>query len=214
MENNEILNCIKSGDVKMRPRWYFILHAALAMIGGMILLFLVVYLISFIIFIERQTGAGFVTEFGLRGWARFLVSLPWLLILLSLVFIGILELLVRRYAFAYRRPLMYSALGIIVIIGVSSFVVINARFHERFEGSYPRFMMHPPADINPGDIQELSSSGFILTGPRGEVLHVMMTSSTRWSAKTQFEKGDRVVVFGDRAGTSSIDAFGIRKISR
>ena len=87
MENNEILNSIKAGGVKMRPRWYFILQAALAMIGGMILLFLIIYLISFIVFVERQTGAGFIPAFGLRGWTRFLVSLPWLLIMLTFVFI-------------------------------------------------------------------------------------------------------------------------------
>lgn len=141
--NDDILEKIKNNQVQMKPRWHFILKAVLTMVGGMILLFLIVYLISFIIFIERQSGAGFITSFGPRGWARFLVTLPWALIALSLVFIGVLELLVRRYEFAYRRPLLYSALGIIIVIGASVMVVDNIRFHDRFERFIER--RHIPA---------------------------------------------------------------------
>lgn len=210
---NKILETIKNSDIQMKPRWHFILKAVLMMVGGVILLFLVVYLISFIIFIERQNGAGFIPAFGLRGWARFLITLPWLLILFSLLFIGVLELLVRRYAFAYRRPLLYSALGIIVIIGVSSIAVDSVEFHQRFSPVVYRVLVAPDADdINPGDITEMQETGFILTKIDGEILHVIVASSTRSPGNKKFGKGDRVVVFGDRESTSSINAFGIRKI--
>jgi hypothetical protein len=221
----EILAGIQSGSIKMRPRWYFILKTTLTMVGIVILIFLVVYLLSLIVFVERQSGAGFVSAFGPRGWARFLITLPWKLILFSLLFMGLLEILVRRYAFAYRRPLMYSAVCIIVLVVAGGLVVVSTRFHERFAGFaerqklplapgfYKSYMMHNEADINPGLIEELRETGFVLTNRRGEILHVIMTPDTRMPMGNMFIKGDRVLVFGDRESTSSIRAFGVRKIS-
>ncbi|MBU4141685.1 hypothetical protein KKE99_02325, partial [Patescibacteria group bacterium] len=94
MENNKnqksikesILSVIKSGQVKMRPRWHFVLKTALAAFGVIILVLTVLYLASFIIFVLRQTGVLFVPAFGLQGWFAFFTNLPIFLIGLLIVF--------------------------------------------------------------------------------------------------------------------------------
>ncbi|MBU3925378.1 hypothetical protein KJ854_05620 [Patescibacteria group bacterium] len=137
MENNKnqksikesILSVIKSGQVKMRPRWHFVLKTALAAFGVIILVLTVLYLASFIIFVLRQTGVLFVPAFGLQGWFAFFTNLPIFLIGLLIVFIIVLELLVRHYAFAYRRPLLYSAVGIFILVFAGVMVIENTSFH-------------------------------------------------------------------------------------
>ncbi len=200
---------IRCGDVKMRPRWHFILKAALAVIGGVLLVLVLLYLISFIIFMLRSSGIGLIPAFGVRGWLRFVVALPWLLILLSILFILVLELLVRRYSFAYQRPLMYSAVGIIVMVIAGGFVVAGTHFHERFSGFMNRQFMMERTDIHPGRVDGRAGSGFMMTDPHGRMLRILVASDTISSDDPGL--GDTVIVFGDVDGSSTVRAFGIRR---
>ena len=102
---NKVLEAIKSGQVKMRPRWYFILKTILVALGIVMIFLTLLYLISFIIFILRITGIWFAPAFGFEGYGIFLFSLPWLLVIISVLFAIILEVLVKRYSFAYRHRL-------------------------------------------------------------------------------------------------------------
>ena len=124
---NDILETIKNSQVRMKPRWHFMARAAFTISGGIILFLLIVYLVSFIIYIEQQSGN------------HFLISIPWFLISLSIVCIALLERVVCRYAFAYRRPLLYSVLAIVILIGAASGAAVSIRFHERFARYAPGF---------------------------------------------------------------------------
>ena len=125
-----VLKAIASGEVAMRPRWHFVLKTALVSTGGVIVLCAVLYLASFVIFVSRQTGGSFVPIFGSRGWYHFFISLPWVLILLSFIFVIILEILVRRYSFGYRQPLLFSVMGIVVIVVAGGGIVAQTSFHR------------------------------------------------------------------------------------
>jgi hypothetical protein len=119
----KVLAAIESGKVHMRPRWHFVLKAALAIAGMIFLTGALVYLISFIIFVMRESGAWYLTPFGLRGLKVFLMAAPWILIIIAAVVFVILEVLVRRYSFAYQRPLLYSIIAVMALITLSSFAV-------------------------------------------------------------------------------------------
>jgi len=56
-------------------------------------------------FFLREGGAWYAPAFGGRGWFVLLHSAPLLLLFLVAVFALILEILVRKYSFAYRAPL-------------------------------------------------------------------------------------------------------------
>lgn len=231
MENNEkqktikenILATIKNGQVKMRPRWHFALKAVLAVLGLVILFLAVLYLASFIIFVLRQTGVLFMPAFGWPGWFAFFSHLPLFLIFLVIFFIITLELLVRHYAFAYRRPLLYSALGIFVLAVCGSIVLANTPFHGgvskyaddnkdtivgKFYVQYarPRFVK-----VHRGMIIEMINNGFMMRDRREDVLMVIVTRQTRFPLGADFSTGDIVVVFGDR-DDDVVQAFGIQKV--
>lgn len=231
MENNEkpktikesILATIKSGQVKMIPRWHFALKAILAALGGIIIALTVLYLSSFIIFALRQTGVLFVPAFGLEGWFAFFNHLPIFLIFLLIIFIVVLELLVRHYAFAYRRPLLYSALGIFVVVIIGALVVANSSFHggiskyadeneETIVGKiYTGYGRQRFSDIHRGMIIEMLNNGFTMRDRRAEVLTVVVSRRTRFPYGADFSIGDFVVVFGSR-DNSLVQAFGIQKV--
>lgn len=217
-----ILATIKSGQVKMRPRWHFILKAILAILGAIIIFLTVLYLASFIIFILRQTGVLFMPAFGMEGWFAFFSHLPVFLIILLAVFIIVLELLVRHYAFAYRRPLFYSALGIFTLIVVGGLAVANTSLHgdlskraekdnEFLAGKlYREYEAQIFRDVHRGRIMQITQRGFLMNNQRKEALTITVTRKTRLPLGSDFYLGDIVVVFGPRDG-DEVQAFGIQK---
>jgi hypothetical protein len=116
-----ILETIQKDDVRMRPKWHFILNISLLVIGTILAGLSLLYLVSFIVFILRQNGSWFMPSFGAQGWSALFISLPWILIFLALLFVIIVGFLVKKYSFAYGRPLLYSALGIIIFASVGGF---------------------------------------------------------------------------------------------
>ena len=124
-----VIAAAKSGKLKMRPKWHFVLRAVLWLAGTMVAALAVLYLFSLFFFIARETGIWVAPIFGWRGILIFLVSIPWLLVLAVLFFIVILEILVRRYSFAYRLPLLYSAIALLLVVVVGSIVVAGTPLH-------------------------------------------------------------------------------------
>ena len=81
-------------------------------------------------FALRQTGVLFVPGFGSEGFGTFFMSLPWVLIALSVSFIALLEILIRRYSFAYSRPYAYSSLGVILLVVLGGIAIGYSSFHQ------------------------------------------------------------------------------------
>ncbi len=218
--SDKIASAIATGKITMRPRWYFILRAALMLIGGLLLVLLLLYVISFVIFTLRQTGIGFVPVFGLRGWIAFLRHAPWFLMLLSLAFVLILELLVRRYAFAYRRPLLYSVGAIFIISLSGGFMLAASPLHPRLlqyayqhhlpfgERIYRDIDEQRFPDVYRGMIVATTSSGFILQQQFG-TSSVVVTGATMMRGAMSILPGDTVIILGDSA-SDTIRAFGLR----
>jgi hypothetical protein len=219
----KVLGAINAGAVSMRPRWHFMLVAALVAIGSVIAFLSVIYLSSFIIFVLRRNGILFVPAFGVPGWFAFLVSLPWILIGLLLIFLIVLELLVRRYSFSHQRPLLVSVSVIFTMVMIGGVVVAATPFHRRVFGYVERHtfpvagpMYHMFGDervrmIHPGRISVTTTDGFDMNTHHGDEIHIIMTSSTQLPFGADFAPGDTVVVFGDRDGVT-VTARGIREV--
>lgn len=222
-----VLSAIKSGKAKMRPRWHFVLRGILLATGAMIAGLLLLYLASFIVFSMRQTGAWFAPAFGLPGWFSFLRHVPWILIALSVIFIAVLEVLVRRYSFAYRRPLLYSVLVIVLIAIVAGIfgaplhrgLFSSARFGERrpqiffFGDFYRNFGLRHFGDVHRGTITGAAPGGFVMQDFGGETSTIIISSATRIFPVSGFASGNTVIVFGEESGNHTIQAAGVRAIA-
>lgn len=229
-----VVAAAKSGKLKMRPKWHFVLRAVLWLAGTMVAALAVLYLLSLFFFIARETGIWVAPIFGWRGILIFLVSIPWVLVLSVLFFIVILEILVRRYSFAYRLPLLYSAIAILLVVVAGSVIVAGTPLHGilshcspemPFRGDDPAGMAGHPCgtgfyrDLGPrrfdsihsGVIGEISETEFVIVNRQRENLRVIVTKKTRLPFGENFSAGDTVVVIGNRHG-DQIEAFGVSRV--
>lgn len=221
---DSVLDRIRQGDVTMRPRWHFLARGALIAVGIVAVALAVVFAASLLLFTLQVNGTWFVPAFGWEGVGIFLWSLPLLLIVLTLVFLVLLEILVRHYTFVYRGPLLYSALAILALASIGGFFVSQTSLHGKLleeaerdhlpvVGPFYRSVGNPQVEnVYTGTIAELSESGFLLKTRRGKEFRILVTPVTRFPYGSGFETGDTVVVYGVPQADRSIEAAGIRKI--
>jgi hypothetical protein len=115
---NDIIEKIK--ELKMRPKWHFIIESAL-----IVALFVLIFLLTL-----------FITTlflFYLRRFGIFFGPLPLILFFLAVIFIVVAEILVNHYALAYHKPVIYSLIIIVLFVVVFGFLLDMARIHERME---------------------------------------------------------------------------------
>jgi hypothetical protein len=221
-----VMDAIGKGRITMRPRWHFILLSALAAIGAIFVLLALLYMASLSLFFLHANGALSVPAFGGRGWFSFIRSIPWLLILLIVIFAVLLEIVVRRYAFVYRKSLLLSAVIIVVVTFLGGFLIAATPFHRQmafyadhnelppplaFVYGAP-FRAPPPPDIYHGIILATTTDGFIIVDQNGAgTTTVRIDGRTRLPDGVDFSVGTDVVVVGDRIGSSTVQAFGVRE---
>lgn len=233
--SEQIIAAAKRGELKMRPKWHFVLRAGLWLAGMAVAVLGLLYFFSLLLFVARETGIWMAPVFGWKGIFIFLASLPWMIVLSVLAFILILEILVRRYAFAYRLPLLYSALAILMMVIVGGLLLSRTPLHETLShcppGNERRFPDSGSLPCGTGIYRDLgprrfdnvhygtidgfgdNRGNFVLVNRQQEKIVVIVNEKTRLPFGAQFEIGDAVVVIGDRYG-NRVEAFGISEVAR
>ncbi len=218
-----VITAIEHDKVVMRPKWHFILGIGLLISGTVLMALTVVFVVSFIFFSLRQNGSWFVSDFGLEGWQAFIVSLPWMLLVVAIIFIVILGLLVKKYSFAYGRPLLYSALGIVIVTSVTGFLISLTSFHSSLLGEaenqhlpiagvmYRQYGHRDLDHIVIGRIMEKNQNTFALYSPDRKVFTIIITPRTI-VPQEELTIAEVVVVLGDRQG-NTIKALGIKRLT-
>ena len=222
---SEVLDKIKSGDIKMKSRLYFCLKIFLLALGVLILSFFIVYIVSFIIFSLRSSGILFLPSFGSPGMKIFLKSLPWVLILVAAILIILLEMFTKHLTFVYRRPIIYSLLVIIFFSLLFGFMIEKTPFHSGFfmlskedrlplfGPMYRDFGAPKLNNVHYGMILEITDDGFIIETPRNEEITIIINSETKIKIDSDFKENDMIVVMGDRSG-DVVEAVEIHKTER
>jgi hypothetical protein len=215
----KMLDAIQSGDAKMEPKWHFVLETILLITGGVLALLLVLYLASFVVFVLHQTGLWYAPTFGVAGWFSFFRSLPWILIILLIIFMVILGVLVKRYSFVYERPAMYLFIGIVAFVALGGFLIAATPFHRTLfdaarngnlpvlGGFYRGFGMQHFGDIHRGSITGTTTNGFVIRDDGGQ-------TSTVLYGHFPFSIGNDIVIFGERTPSGTINASGIQQVSQ
>ncbi|TRZ64317.1 MAG: hypothetical protein D4Q79_01775 [Spirochaetia bacterium] len=219
---NKILEAIKSGAIEMKPKWRFILTGVLFVVGVILILSTLLLLTSFIFFSVNRSGIGFGPAFGPRGIMVFLKYLPWTLIGFSIIFVIILEILVRHYSFGYRKPLLFSLVAIILVVitgGIAAAPLHKEPFKRANENNLPFAgpiyrgfgpIKPDPDDINKGEIIEMLENGFRIKNAEEE-LRVFLPEQILPQLENDFKLGDNVIIFGKR-NFNEIQAFGVKKM--
>jgi hypothetical protein len=219
-----VLDKIKEGEVAMRPRWHFVLKGFLLLVGMGVLALWLIYLVSFIVFALVTSGVIVIPFFGFQGLVGFLLALPWLLILVAAVFIVLLEILVNKYSFGYRKPLLYTLFGVVGFTVIGTFLVSQSGIHDLamqrsvesrlplVGGMYKGYGIKPNEQVHIGEILAVNDNGFVIDERMNGQLNVVFTESTRKPPELVFKVGDKVIVFGSRL-EDEIEAFGVKHFS-
>jgi len=223
--SEKILKKIEKGKIKMKPKSYFIFKTALFVVSIVFAFLLTIFLASFIIFLLRASGVLNLPAFGFRGLGMFFVSLPWLLVLFIIIFVVILEFLAKRFSVVYQRPLVYSILGIVVVILLLGLIIAQTPMHKRFfqsaqENKLPVFgslyrgrHISPPDNVYFGKVLNLTDDGFKIETKEGKSFSIIISSETRlFNSVKYIKEDDAVMVIGDK-DNSIIKALGVRKIT-
>lgn len=229
---NEVLERIRSGQLHMKPRLFFVLKTVLVITIAILILVLSVWLASFISFGLRLSGNESLMGFGSKGALIFLTVFPWGLAILDLVLLVLLAWLVRRFKIGYRRPVLY--LLIVLIVGgvaVGHFFDRETRFHDdRFEEAEAGELFGPLESLYEsahskapeehgvfrGFVLELRKDSFVLTHDdhdNDEDDGTWIVIPPRNFEMNTLRIGDRVYVAGEREG-EEIEAYGLRILDR
>jgi len=221
-----VLSEIRSGKAHMEPRWHDVLRGFLYASGAVVLLTGGVFAASFVHFVLVRNGILAAGGFGIRVFFPVFLALPWMMLLSLAIFVGALFLLVRRYAFVYRHPLVYGVAGVAGFALVGGFVFAQLGVHERIErairmgqlpfgeGLYRGYDAFPMKSLYPGVVaSEVGADSFILQTPRQKMLTVLYDASRSASGTvTDFSEGDAIMVFGERVGSTTIQAVDVRRV--
>jgi uncharacterized membrane protein len=108
---NFVMKKVMNNEIAMKPRWYFMLGSALAILGLIGTALLSVFLINILFFLLRQHGP--------NG--------SWRLAGISLV-TGVF--LLRKYEFSYKNNFLLLILGFIITIVMTAFILDYSKLDE------------------------------------------------------------------------------------
>lgn len=116
--SEKVMGKIKTGEVKMRPKIYFIAGSALLFLGLVTSSVVAVFLFSLTRFLLRSHGP--MAQYRLE---QLLSSFPSWIPLLAVMSIIIGIMFLKKYDFSYRKNFIYVIIGFIAVIITASWVI-------------------------------------------------------------------------------------------
>ncbi len=125
-----VLEKIHRGEVSMRSKVYFMLRIILIGTASVLILVGSLFALSFVFFSIHASGVQFLLEFGERGLLKFSILFPWTSFFIFILFLVILEFLIRKITPMYRFSLLRIFLWILAIGIVGSTLVDLTPLHS------------------------------------------------------------------------------------
>lgn len=227
----EILQKIQNGEVKMRPKAFFIVKIAALIFVAFTTFVVSVLLVSYTWFNLKTGGHIFLLSFGGRGFYEFFILFPWILLVLDVGLIVLLDWLIKRFRFAYHNPVLYVFVGSLLLITIGGTVINMTSFHKSImrraeekqlpipgvSGFYTGLRKtHMESGLFRGEIISVATSSFFIKNGRYDMddstSSIEVITPDGFNVQMILSIGDEVFVAGDFAD-SSIRAYGVRKLT-
>ncbi len=114
---DKIMSKVMSGEIKMKPKLYFILGSALSFIGMLGLMISAVFLTNLTLFMLRKRGPG------IMRLAQMFDSFPMWIPFLALLLVILGALFLRRYEFSYKRNFRLVVLTLVLSVLLSAAII-------------------------------------------------------------------------------------------
>lgn len=129
---------IKSGEVKMKPRWYFIAGSSLAIIGLAGLTIASVFLTGLISFSLRPHG-----PMGAIRLQEMLNNFPWWAVALAVVGIGAGCFILKKYDFSYKKNFPIIVIGFMLAVIIAGWIIDEIGINEELQRRGPMRRFYP-----------------------------------------------------------------------
>ena len=113
----EVMSRVTSGEIAMKPRWYFVAGSVFVLLGTIAAAVAVAFLINLTIFLIKKQGPGY------GRLAIMFESFPFWIPILAILGIGIGILLLRKYDFSYKKNFLLMIIGFIATVAIAGFVI-------------------------------------------------------------------------------------------
>lgn len=224
--SQEIISKIEKGELKMRPKAYFVVKTIL-IIGWLVLAFLfALYFGSLIVFVLKVNDIFLFHGMGFRVIRSILLSFPWQLVFLVLGLIILVEITAKRFNFVYRKPLIISLLIILALVFSSSLLIEKSSLHNSFfrlaeqeklplAGRMYRELGNLEIEnVYFGKIVEKRDDSWLMELDNGEIVGLRITEKTKGRRIfSEIEEGGRVIVVGELEG-NLINVESFKRIER
>jgi len=204
--NKEIIEKIVKGEIKMKPKAYFVIKSVLVILAFLLCSLFALFLISFVVFIMVENGSFAFPGFGFVGFKVLFGSLPWVLVILALVLIFALEVLLKKFSFTWKKPIVYSLLGVVLFVFLAGGVIAKTGLHNKLlqranqgglpilGGAYVGFrgnVIHCR-----GVVEYVEDNFFSINTNKKIPCPCQINANTKMPQDRQVIEGDRVMVLG------------------
>lgn len=202
--SREIMTKIKEDKIKMKPRVYFMLASVLLVFSFVLVILLTVFFVNLVAFRLRVHGPFNYLVFGTLGIGPFFQSFPWIFLGTTLLGIGLVVYLMKKFDFSYHHNFILltisSVISIIVIGGVIDLIGVNEKMVEfsPFELLFEEPFQQDNWVI--GEIIGLDQNYLLLLQPDGEVVQITWNEETLLPFGANFQAGERIRIVGEWQG--------------
>lgn len=126
-----ILQFVEKNKISMIPRWKFVLYSLLGITLTVFAFVVLTFFGSMIIFILSKYGFLYLPLFGLGGIMHGIRAVPFVLFILTVILIVIVEILVHKYAFSFRKPVITTLLTLTLSAIVFSSLLTLTPMHGK-----------------------------------------------------------------------------------
>jgi hypothetical protein len=200
-----VMEKIEKGEVKMRPKNYFLLKNIIANLLLLIISILAVLTSSYSIYkLRSEQSFGFVF-LGRYGLITFIRIFPWA----SLILVGITMLILIQLLKGFKRryKINSTAIGlmticvVLVLSSILDFAGLNRKL-AKVRSLQKYFVVYYITDNSIlGDVVGIETSGLVIRTPDGKRVKVLMNSNGNF-INSRYDIGDKVKVAGYWSGTT------------
>jgi len=145
---------------------------------------LTIYLISFIVFIFQGNSLHLLPQLGPGGWLNLYLSLPWILLFITFIVFVLLQGLIIRFSFAYKRPPVHTVLISIILVVLAGVLISQTSFQEKAyeahkDGFVYRNALRDRGEVYIGAVTQINGGGFNIKNRGGYTYIVSMTPETK-----------------------------------
>lgn len=213
----KIIESLTRDNIKMIPKWRLILYSFGFVTALLFLFLIVIFTLSLIFFVLSRYGFMYLPVFGFMTIIHTLKAVPLLLLLCTVVLLIVIEVVSRKYAFSFKRPLALTLLFTTSLAVVFSFLVGVTPMHEYIRDYAREHDITVMSDVyrrplplrTGGDVtilrgSVLTSSTTFITLELFDGVEVKAYASTSLKGITLPRVDDDVLLFGSFVGSNFV----------